>query len=161
MEIKVYPKNKDFKYSTLREERLILRLLKGAVSLNELYNFIYDCSRESNYEPSYNILFDIREGEFSSDIDSISEFAFKLRKTSHILMKRKIVFLTKNVDQVVFSTLLENTHKRILFDVTTVSTLESALSFFNIEIYKWKKVKDHLKAMQYDKEFKKNILTNN
>ncbi len=125
-------KRQNMKYKILHEYQLIVRYFNGHVDLSAFYNAIAQSTHDSDYNASYSGLYDIRDAQFAIDETSLRWLVEKVRSNQTFLTKRKLIFLTNQPNQVVFSSLLKKFSILGLYDLQVFSTLNAALNYLKL-----------------------------
>ena len=124
--------DKKYRYRVLREQMLVIKYYSGNLSIKDLFEYVEITGDDSDYLPSMFVLNDLRDCYINIEGDAIIDFISKVRESPKVYAKRKIVFLTNNPNQVVFSTMLNMLKKENFIDLYTVSTIGSAFKHLMI-----------------------------
>jgi hypothetical protein len=124
--------NSVYKYRILKEKNLIIKYYSGELTLQNLFDCVALTGNDPDYLPTMFVLNDMRDGFIVNKDNDIFDFIDKIKGTHTVYGKRKIVFLTKTPNQVVFSEMLDSFKKETFIEILTTSTIDSALKYLNI-----------------------------
>ena len=107
-------------------------ILKGTVVLDMLLDYLKNLVAAPGYNDTYNVLVDIREGDFPDFFERMDEFIqFFLSSPKEINWRRKCAIVTANKQHAVISFWLKDKMEKLKFDlfVEVFSTEEAAVKW--------------------------------
>jgi len=118
-------------YKIIPEKKLVLEYFCGNLSWKDLMENKKILALDKNYDPTFNIIDDVRDAYIVFEEDGISEFVKLINENINLKGERKTAILTDTPNQLVNSELLNSRDKDVLFKLKTVSTLEAATKWVN------------------------------
>ena len=119
--------NKKYRYRILKEQNLIIKYYSGKLTLKDLYDFVKLTGEDADYLPTMFVLNDIRDCLIVIDNNEVYNFIENIKNSQRLYAKRKIVFLTKTPNQVVFSTMIDIFKNETFIKLFIATTLDRAL----------------------------------
>jgi len=125
-------------YRIISDKKLLIDYLAGTFTVTELINCKIIQSKDINYDPTFNVLVDLRDASIQFKKDELSGLLTAPYEYRKLLGKRKIAYLTQTPNHVVFTTMLASMGG-IPMKMKIYSTLEAAISWVGLypddEIY--------------------------
>ncbi|NOR28961.1 MAG: hypothetical protein GQ540_10595 [Lutibacter sp.] len=134
-------------YKIIPEKKLVLEYFCGNLVWDDLINNKKKLALEKNYNPTFNIIDDVRDAFVVYKEENIVEFVELLRNNSELYGIRKTAILTDTPNQLINSITLD-TVKNTPFKLKTVSTLLTATKWVNASPSDFKLVKDSLTELK-------------
>ncbi len=117
-------------YKIFTDKKLVLEYFCGNLSWKDLMENKRKLALEKNYDPTFNIIDDVRDAFIVYSEDDIIKFADLINSTKKLNGNRKTAILTDTPNQLINSITLD-TVKHTPFKLKTVSTLEAATKWVN------------------------------
>jgi len=135
-------------YKIIPEKKLVLEYFCGELTWEDLIENKRKLALEKNYDPTYNIIDDVRDAFIVFEEGGLSKFVKLINENSMLNGKRKTTILTDTPNQLVNSELLSSREKDIPFKLKTVSTLLTATKWVNSLPSDFKLIKDSLTELK-------------
>ncbi|WP_319481073.1 hypothetical protein [uncultured Draconibacterium sp.] len=121
-------------YYIIKEKRVIVEILKGAITVNEYIKFKTNQIEDEDFNPNFNFILDIRDNNivFSSELEKKMKQYIAFEKTiGSLSSEKKVAVITNTPQQVVYSTLYEKLDERkIVYSI--FSTKDEALKWLSL-----------------------------
>jgi hypothetical protein len=124
--------NNSISYKIIPEKKLVLEYFCGTLTWKDIVNNKKKLVLEKEYNPTYNIIDDVRDAFATFTEEGINEFVKLLNTHKGLYGNRRSAILTNTPNQIVNSVMLDSLKKDLPINFKTVSTF--------IEAAKWVKV---------------------
>jgi len=124
-----------YQYRLLHEETLIVEYYSGDIVLENLIEFKKMLLADTEYNPQYNLLVDLRDATFLLTEYEIKKYLEYTKPVHYLFEKRKSAYLTHTPNQVVFVTFIDYYSEVFLpIEVKIFSTTNVAISWLKHSI---------------------------
>lgn len=122
------------RYYIIKEKRVIVEILKGAITLNEYIKLKTSQIEDGDFNPNFSFIIDIRDLDmvFSRELEKIMKQYLEFEKTIDSLSsEKKVAVITNTPHQVVYSTINKKLDERnIVYSI--FSTKDEALKWLSL-----------------------------
>lgn len=129
------------RYIIFSEYELIIERIEGVLNLENLVKIKADQNADTEFNPAYNLLTDIRSTEVyfpKKDLEMYTDF---LEKHPLTQSGRKFALLTATPIQVAIASLIQSKTRHLPQRMEIFSSLKAALSWLNVQEIEESKVK--------------------
>ena len=135
-------------YQIIPENKIVLECFCGDLLWKDLINNKKKLLLEKEYDPTFNIIDDVRNAFVTYDEDDIKEFVELISDNKKLYGKRKSVILTKTPNQIINSIMLDSLKKSLPINFKSVSTLQEALKWVEISHKDYQFIEDSLDKLK-------------
>jgi len=135
-------------YRIFPKERMIFEYHSGEIVIEDFIRSKEVISSDNEYNPDYDVIIDIRDINIIFNYDDINKLVDFYKTYSPIKGNRKLAFLTKKPQHVVFTTLFSNGIDDTLVNANFFSTAKAAAGWIinsTISVQIIKKIFEELK----------------
>jgi len=158
--------NKFGSYQILKKERIVIEYHSGDIDIEDFINSKKIISSDNEYCSDFDVIIDIRNINIFFNQEDINKLVEFFKNYSPIIGNRKIAFLTRKPQHVVFTTLFSNEINDTLVNAEIFSTLKAAVGwignlYINVKILNgiFVELKKSPNTLYFSTEFDNYILT--
>ncbi|MCF8297622.1 MAG: hypothetical protein K9J13_08790, partial [Saprospiraceae bacterium] len=119
--------NKYTDYSIFIDKKLIIRYFSGEIYVKDIIDLLHKTSLDENYDPTFNVIHDFRNGNVKLDRTDTTQIAKYLKSNLAMYGRRNSVSLTSEPNQVALSIIFETQIQDFPLNFHIVSTMEAAV----------------------------------
>lgn len=123
---------KKLNYIILEEEALVLEYYSGQFNAEELIDFKQRIGFDSKYDPTFDVLSDIRDSKLLFNFDEVKKYVKFLFDNKKHLGQRKTVMITKTPNQVVAALAYDMQKENLPVIYKVCSSCEAAYTFLGV-----------------------------
>lgn len=135
-------------YKIIPEKKLVLDYFCGNLTWKDLMINKRKLVLEKDYNPTYNIIDDVRDGYAIFREEDIQKFVQLIKNEVGLYGKRKSAILTQTPNQLVNSVMLDALKDDLPIQFKTVSTFNEAAKWVEINISDFSLIKRYLKELK-------------
>lgn len=120
-------------YRVIKEKQLVVMCLEGDITPEIVMSFIDDLVKNPGYDPGYSSIVDLRNCNLLYDIESMKRTLKYMATASGFPAKRKTAYITSSSIHVVPPMMMTSGNYDFPMDVKVLSTVDSAISWLNLE----------------------------
>ena len=115
------------KYKILNEQKLIVIFSQGNVDFEDIKLCREKVIRDKDFDPSYNLLLDLRRSKLNNTIDDMKGFGFFIYNNRELKEQSLKIILTNTPEHVVYTTFLINSLRNHKDNYEIFSSLPESL----------------------------------
>lgn len=138
------------KYKILKEQKLIILFNQGNIDINDIKLCRERIINDKDFEPSYNLLLDLRYSKLKTTVDDVKEFGFFITENRELNKESIKVLLTNNPENVVYTLFLKSSIENDHYSYKILSSLAGSLSHLGVNKKYLYLVEDEIKQMTED-----------
>ena len=120
-------------YRIIKEKQLVVMCFEGDLTPEIVISFIDDLVKNPAYDPGYSSIVDLRNCNLLYDIESMKRTLEYMATASGFAAKRKTAYITSSSIHVVPPMMMTSGNYDFPMDVKVHSTVDSAISWLNLE----------------------------